>query len=342
VKRILAAVLVVAGLLVLDSAPAHAATVGGPRLLELLPGATGGYATAVNASGVVVGNEYTADRRVVPVRWINGHVTALEIPAGHQGYAVDINRAGLVVGNINPHGVPGAHPQAVTWAPDGRMTSLAPDRGDAKVTDVNDLGEIVGVAFPPDTGHQAAVRFADGAVIPLVSRADATVGPAFVANRAATDLLAGRIYTDPPHQATAGFVAGPNGAYATLPGQGFIRVMGISADGTTIAGMADGGYPATSHPVLWQYVVDVDSQRPVWHQWDLGTVLGNVIFLPNRISPDGTTVAGSVDASVPYASVWRDSSYYLLPTGWYANDVNDAGLVVGMDSKSRPVTWTLS
>jgi uncharacterized membrane protein len=328
--------------LLVAPAVAHAAGASGPTALELLPGMTRGVARAVNAAGVIVGDESTGTHPV-PVRWVNGHVTALEIPAGYTGSAVDVNNAGTVIGNLDPHtGVPTDRHLAVTWDRNGRMTSLAPGRGDASVTDINDLGEIVGVAYPPGAGHVAAVRFVGGTVQTLVSRADADLGATMVANRPATDLLAGLSHTDRPQEGTFAFVAGPGGAYTTLPGRGFVRVMGISADGTTIAGMADSSsFPVVAHPVLWRYDVDVDSGQRKWFMWDLGTVFG-AVFQPSGLSPDGTTMAGSVAADQPIASVWRDGSYYLLRTGFYAEDVNNAGLVVGMDSNGRPVTWTVS
>jgi len=126
VKRILAVLVAAAALLFLDAAPVHASTVGGPRLLELLPGYDGGNAQAVNAAGVVVGNIRAADGRTVPVRWVDGQVTALELPSGYQGTAFDINSAGLIVGNIIRVNAPGANSQPVSWRPDGRLAWLAP------------------------------------------------------------------------------------------------------------------------------------------------------------------------------------------------------------------------
>ncbi len=98
---------------------------------------------------------------------------------------------------------------------------------------------------------------------------------------------------------------------------------------------------AIAHPMLWRHDVDVDSGQLRWFMWDLGTVQG-AVFQPSGLSPNGTTLAGSVAADNPHASVWRDGSWYLLQTGFYAEDVNDAGLVVGVDSKGKPVTWTIS
>jgi uncharacterized membrane protein len=340
VKRMLVTLMVTVALLTVGAGPAHAAVssaVSGARVLEMLPGTTGGYASAVNASGVVIGEEYGADGHRIPVRWVDGRATALELPDHYHGDVAGINSAGLIVGNIIPYRNPGGTQQAVSWGPDGRMTRLAPGRGDARVNAVNDRGDIVGTAYPD--GQQAAVQFAGGTVVSLLSRPNATVGVC-IANRPPTELLAGLLYTESQQPTTTAFVYGPDGAFTTLPGQGFLRMAGISADGTTIAGMADGGFPITSHPVLWQYDIDVDSQRMMWHLWDLGTVFGYV-FQPGRISPNGHALAGVIDASTPTAAVWRDSTYYLLPTGQIANDINDAGLAVGMDNKRRPVTWTV-
>src|SRR2546430_16230347 len=106
VKRMLVTLTVTAALLTVGAGPAHAAVssaVSGARVLEMLPGATGGYATAVNASGVVIGEEYAADGHRIPVRWVDGRATALELPDRYHGDVVAINSGGLIVGNIFPY-----------------------------------------------------------------------------------------------------------------------------------------------------------------------------------------------------------------------------------------------
>ena len=89
-KRAVVMLAAAAVTLLVAPAVAHATGASGPTALELLPGMTRGVARAVNAAGVIVGDESTGTHPV-PVRWVNGHVTALEIPAGYTGSAVDVN-----------------------------------------------------------------------------------------------------------------------------------------------------------------------------------------------------------------------------------------------------------
>jgi uncharacterized membrane protein len=326
---------------VVGPAPAHAARASAPVTLELLPGMTGGEATAVNAAGVIVGYENAGDA-MVPVTWVDRHVTALAVPAGYEGTATDVNNAGLIVGNIHRRG-DNIGEAPVSWGPDGQMAWLAPGfTGWTRASRVNDFGDIVGTALP-DGGNSMAVRYAGGQVVPIVNDPSVRVAQVLVANLPADNVIAGELLDADERWWYIGFAAPADGGpYTVLPGPLPHQVDALSGNGTTIAGTVTVADNLRRHTALWRRTVDPATGRSSWRLQDLGTVLGPAYLQPLGISPDATTLAGVIyDGSTPYAAAWRNGSYYLLRTG-FARDVNDAGLIVGSDAQYRPVTWTLT
>lgn len=74
-------------------------------VLDLLPGATGGIANAVNADGVVVGEDDTAEGTTA---WVvaDGHKSSLTAPGWTLLTASDVNDAGDIVGTATREGDP--------------------------------------------------------------------------------------------------------------------------------------------------------------------------------------------------------------------------------------------
>lgn len=69
-----------------------------------LPSALGGYATAINSTGDIVGYEFQAAGPYgTPVLWSNGERIVLP-DLGEGGYATDISESGVIVGNVIENG----------------------------------------------------------------------------------------------------------------------------------------------------------------------------------------------------------------------------------------------
>ena len=177
-----AALVLVAGV-----TPAQAAdTVISPADLPLAAGSAWAHPFAVNNAGVIVGaqggfagqdegihRDYCSIRAV---RWTGRVPAVLNTPAGSWSSAYAENNLGTAVGVVAtltaaPEGLcPTVTRRAAAWDAAGRLTLLAPAYpGETVATGVNDIGEVVGVAVPPNapanTGY--AVRFAGGDVLPL-------------------------------------------------------------------------------------------------------------------------------------------------------------------------------
>jgi probable HAF family extracellular repeat protein len=111
--------------------------------LGTLGGATS-WANAINESGQVVGDSYTAAGDQHGFLWQNGTMTDLGTLGGARSYAGDINDAGQVVGGAQPAGAT-IH-RAYLWQ-NGAMTDLGTFGGEASgAYAINNNGQIVGNA----------------------------------------------------------------------------------------------------------------------------------------------------------------------------------------------------
>lgn len=147
---------IVAGLAQTDPAYAVASPPGADhaghrsyRIVDLgtLGGGSASQATAINASGQVVGWSQDAAGRFTPVLWSRGRMTDLGHLGGQQGAATGISNRGVVVGYSDT--VDG-RPHAFSWSR-GRMRDLGSLGGDWSMAfGVNDLGQVVGVSTTAD------------------------------------------------------------------------------------------------------------------------------------------------------------------------------------------------
>ncbi|MDT5033397.1 MAG: hypothetical protein QOC94_3568, partial [Actinoplanes sp.] len=184
-------IVVAATLTLLGAAvPAQAAgSLAGPTTLPMPAGFVWSQGFAVNDAGTVVGagGPYEGpgdEARSAPhcgfraLRWTAGTVTVLETPANAWSTAFAQNNRGTTVGvvtNTQPPRPDGycldIRNQAAKWDSAGHLTLLAPSyAGDTFATGVNDVGEIVGLAFPTGTAKSTdglAVGFVKGNVVPL-------------------------------------------------------------------------------------------------------------------------------------------------------------------------------
>jgi probable HAF family extracellular repeat protein len=103
-------------------------------------GGANSYASAINASGVVVGQAQTAARTSDAIVWTNGAMTDLGAPSSGSGQATSINAGGQVVGAFTvQQGEAGSESGFLydNGTTSDLGTSVYP-RG------INDLGQIVG------------------------------------------------------------------------------------------------------------------------------------------------------------------------------------------------------
>ena len=71
----------------------------------VLPNQFGGYATAINSNGDIVGTEFQQSGIYgTPILWVNGSERVVLSDLGEGGYATDINEAGVVIGHVISNG----------------------------------------------------------------------------------------------------------------------------------------------------------------------------------------------------------------------------------------------
>lgn len=134
-----------------------------PFALAPLPGWDGSVATAVNDTGVIVGNAYDSGLpgETRPVRWREGRVEALSL---RNGAATDINRAGAVVGSVVTKS---GQRRAFRWQA-GKLDLLPGLGGRGSALAVNAGGDAVGlVEDRREVGHPAVWRAGQLTVLPL-------------------------------------------------------------------------------------------------------------------------------------------------------------------------------
>jgi probable HAF family extracellular repeat protein len=128
-----------------------------PTDLGVLAGCDYSTAIAINASGQVVGESFTADYSTdLPFIWQNGVMTALPLPSGSTGgIAVDINASGQVVGGCSM--TVSSDYEACLWQLKGNRWTVTPlgvpSGYDGSGADtINGAGQVLAAAWTVDTG----------------------------------------------------------------------------------------------------------------------------------------------------------------------------------------------
>jgi len=363
-------IMAVVTLTVLGAAvPAQAAgSLAGPYSLVMPAGFVWSQGFAVNDAGTVVGAggpyEGPGDEPVSPphcahraLRWTAGTVTLLETPANAWSTAFAQNNLGTTVGVVTitqprqPDGYcPDILRRAAKWDSAGHLTLLAPHTTwDTMATGINDVGEIVGVSFPPGTEKSTdgyAVGFVKGNPVPLsptllpvtvlgFSSWENAPGP-YLSNRFGDNVVVGSSFSTGAFSIVVDGDAGGRIQPLETPGGTSVnQVNAISADGTVIVGMERG------RGLIWdrtgptqQYVAHTAPQLPGDFQ----------PMQPYGVSPNGTLLVGEALDGPTRSNVGAVYSRTTGAAGWthVANNpgalaVSNNGLVLGTGTGAA--TW---
>lgn len=132
---------------------------------ELLPtGGLGGFANAVNSSGLIVGAKFVAfGSGNSPVYWINGVLKDLPTLGGG-GEALDVNDSGFIVGYVRA----GEGQLPALWRNDQLQVLPIPKLGfdtsviEARANGINSNGEIVGTVRVAFGAESQSIKWVDG------------------------------------------------------------------------------------------------------------------------------------------------------------------------------------
>lgn len=136
-----------------------------------LPNQFGGYASAINSGGDVIGYEFQAFGPYgSPVLWVNGQEKVVLPDLGEGGFAYDINDAGVIVGTVISKG----QYKAARWV-DQQLEILALpefDSGGEEIwsfaNSINSSGVIAGSIQAPSGTPSAALRWDSEGAVSLV------------------------------------------------------------------------------------------------------------------------------------------------------------------------------
>ena len=237
------------------------------------------FASAVNASGDVVGMARTADNRSHPFRWHNDVMTDLGVPPGMHAWALDINVSGQVVGFASVwDGGESDQGRAILWQ-NGVITDLntllLPNSGWVLevASAINDCGQIVGTGYFKNEMRGFLLTPPDGS------------------NRCLTPANPSPDGTEVP---PASQVIDGTGAAWTLGGGGETLQNGIH--------MA-GGY---ARSLLWTGgTVYARASDDTWFRWN-GTqwIVAGMTKPGNGTSPEGTQVPPSIQVIDGTGAAW--------------------------------------
>lgn len=357
--------LTIAMLALVALSPVPAGATAGYRAINLGPlaGGLGGYATDINAAGVVVGYSAHGSGR-------GYHATVWKPDRGDAYRAIDltpdlaaestataVNDAGLIVGNRPTSNGSGG----IVWRPTGdgyRQIELAPLPGDAgsAAEDVNTQGTVIGVSV--DKVHEV--------VRPALWRPTADGYTAV-----ALPMAAGYTYGWPTGMDSRGEVVGwvdsadwftgsravvwaptPSQGYtmaelSTLPGGGAAMARAIQPAGL-IVGQADRDGPGSEAPVLWSrggvggYGISM-LQGPNGENHGIVEAVNSA----GRMVGTSYTVTGiTATLWIPTQDGYRATALGTLPTGLEseASGISATGEVVGWSSVDgnsyrMPTVW---
>jgi probable HAF family extracellular repeat protein len=141
--------------------------------LGTLPDAFGGYATAINDRGVIVGISFSFDHSQKAFIWENGVMTELPSIGGTYSWPVAINNNGEIVGYSY---TAGRISRAVRWH-NGAVIDLGSlSANGAQAVDINDAGQITGIAYDASWNNRA-FRWENGVMTDLGTLGGASASP---------------------------------------------------------------------------------------------------------------------------------------------------------------------
>jgi probable HAF family extracellular repeat protein len=291
-----------------------------PQILDL--GTLGGRssaASAINASGVVIGWSETASGATHAFRWTatKGMVELGMPPGAVMSTASGINDAGEIVGWMQQ--VNGAR-RAVRWTPDGKVSLLIPDttKPPSVAIAVNASGVVVG-----QFDAEAAYWGTDGTVRTLTFAHDPHVDYATGINSHGVVVAQDGNMDD-----SRSFVWSSSGRTDMRPG--FFAVT-LNDAGVVVGSASTNGVSAAT---MWSRSGGEVS---------LGRLPGDASSVANAINSSGAIVGVSSDSSwsANHAFIWTHASGITalgeLPGGATsgASSINDAGQVVGWSGLGR-------
>jgi uncharacterized membrane protein len=143
--------------------------------LDLLGGAKSSRASALNATGTVVGvsllgHDFDSAERFATVWSQAGGAKALETGGVGQSWANGINDAGRIVGAFSHTVASQSRTDAVRWDADGTVHTLASLGGSySQANGINSRGQIVGYSGSADGGGGAVLWESDGSIRQLTA-----------------------------------------------------------------------------------------------------------------------------------------------------------------------------
>lgn len=312
--------------------------------LGALAGDTAGFASAVNAAGVVVGMSVDmATFASRPMIYRDGVLAPLPVLGSSSGgSADDLNNDGVIVGSLSGED---NTPRPVRWAADGTPFALPTLGGDLGVAEgVNDQGQIVGWSWTAE-GNQHATLWDGDVPVDLGTVGEGEYSGATDINE--NGLIVG--YTATTFMAPEGAAGLPytaviwtDGTPTLLPPIGGFDawalgindagvVIGVSTTAEEQFAFGDG-----SHAVLWVDGTPTDLGALPGGDRSVATAINGAGFIVGYaavIPGDETYVLGE-----HHACLWVAGELYdlndLIPadSGWVldrANGINDDGLIVG-------------
>jgi uncharacterized membrane protein len=305
-------------------------------------GEPGFWASDLNDNGVVVG--YVGGPDYHAVSWSNGTTTVLDTPEKTiRSLASAINNLGQIVGSVTVQQEAGVRTEAVLWDANGGYTLLGfLNNGTfSEALDINDLGQVVGVASPAGGTYTAVLWTADGAVALPVPAAPPCPpgGCGFITTTSFAQAInnhgaiVGNISY--PYQPQNAVMWAPDAAPVFLPPlAGKNAAASDINDSRMIVGNSYGGASYASNATVW-----IDGNLT-----DLGTGYATAINHTGMIVGQLSDAAG-----LRHAYVWGEGFVGTpLPTPegdveTIAGGVNAGGQVIGASRQSgtwRAVMWT--